>query len=221
MFNVLLNEELSPYLLYFCVKNDFLRTFFHENLSNGSETRQVSTNLTITTHIPKVRMILSLRLEATLLRYSRFLSEKDGGARSLRISDRNDILSITDGSIYDGNGYSVIFPEYYTTYGDPYTQRNYYEDLTWAKENDTALYNDLSRLAVASTSFDYYYNKDYITPYFSMNFSITKEIGDHVSMSFFANNFTNSRKYVVSKATGISAIFTPAFYYGLTCKLKF
>ena len=207
--------EYLQYIGYYVGGND---------LSNGSETRQVSTNLTITTHIPKVRMILSLRLEATLLRYSRFLSEKDGGARSLRISDRNDILSITDGSIYDGNGYSVIFPEYYTTYGDPYTQRNYYEDLTWAKENDTALYNDLSRLAVASTSFDYYYNKDYITPYFSMNFSITKEIGDLASISFYANNFFNNFGQLRSTRDGnyVSASgYIPDFYYGLTLRFKF
>ena len=55
----------------------------------------------------------------------------------------------------------------------------------------------------------------------SANLSITKEIGDHVSLSFFSNNFTNSRRFVKSHATGVSVIFTPAFYYGLTCRLKF
>ena len=194
------------------------------SLSNGRETRQVSTNLTITTHIPKVRMILSLRLEATLLQYSRFLSEKDNGARSRRISDRNDILSIVDGSIYDGNGYSVIFPEYYTTYGDPYTQRNYYEDLIWAKENNDGLYNDLSRLAVASTTYDYYYNKDYLTPYFSMNFSVTKEIGDIASISFYANNFFNNFGQLRSTRDDgyvSTSGYVPNFYYGLTLRFKF
>ena len=194
------------------------------SLSNGRETRQVSTNLTITTHIPKVRMILSLRLEATLLQYSRFLSEKDNGARSRRISDRTDILSIVDGSIYDGNGYSVIFPEYYTTYGDPYTQRNYYEDLIWAKENNDGLYNDLSRLAVASTTYDYYYNKDYLTPYFSMNFSVTKEIGDIASISFYANNFFNNFGQLRSTRDDgyvSTSGYVPNFYYGLTLRFKF
>ena len=55
----------------------------------------------------------------------------------------------------------------------------------------------------------------------SANLSITKEIGDHVSLSFFANNFTNSRPYVVSMATGVGTILTPDFYYGLTCRFKF
>jgi len=53
------------------------------------------------------------------------------------------------------------------------------------------------------------------------NLSVTKEIGDHVSLSFFANNFTNARPVVTSRATGVSAIFTPNFYYGLRCRLKF
>ena len=44
--------------------------------------------------------------------------------------------------------------------------------------------------------------------------------GDHVSLSFNAINFTNSRAYVKSYATGTSAIFTPNFYYGLTCRIK-
>ena len=48
-----------------------------------------------------------------------------------------------------------------------------------------------------------------------------KEIGDHVSISFYANNFTNSRPFVASYATGVKAVFTPDFYYGLTVRLKF
>ena len=66
----------------------------------------------------------------------------------------------------------------------------------------------------------YTFAADGYDPYFSANISITKEIGDHVSLSFNAINFTNSRAYVKSYATGTSAIFTPNFYYGLTCRIK-
>ena len=68
---------------------------------------------------------------------------------------------------------------------------------------------------------DYVFAPDGYAPYLSANLSITKEIGKHVSLSFFANNFTNSRPTVYSMATGVGAIFTPAFYYGLTCRVKF
>ena len=67
----------------------------------------------------------------------------------------------------------------------------------------------------------YTFAQDGYGPYMSANLSVTKEIGEQVSLSFFANNFTNSRPYVKSFATGVGAIFTPVFYYGLTCRLKF
>ena len=190
---------------------------------NGRVSSQVNTNLTVTTHIPKVRMIVSLRVEATLHRYSRYLSEKDGGRRSYVLSDVSDILSVTDGSIYDGNCTSVLYPDFYTTYDDPYTPRNFYEDLQWARANDQDMASDLSRLAY-STVLTYFYNKDYLTPYFSMNFSVTKEIGDIASISFYANNFFNNFGRIKSTRTGdfvTPSRYVTNFYYGLTLRLKF
>ena len=200
--------------------------FGGDNLANGRESRRLTTNLTITTHIPKVRMILSLRTEMTLLRYSRSLSENpDGSPRARILMNRDDVLSIADGSIYEGENYYVLYPAYYTTYDDPDTHRNYYEDLLWAKENDSNLYSDLQRLAV-TTNYNYFFKKDNYTPYFSMNFSITKEIGDIASISFYANNFFNNMGQIYSTRSGNwvsldSATFLPNFYYGLTLRLKF
>ena len=68
------------------------------------------------------------------------------------------------------------------------------------------------------------YNKDYITPYFSMNFSVTKEIGDLASISFYANNFFNNFSQLRSTWSGnyVSASgYIPSFYYGLTLRFKF
>ena len=55
----------------------------------------------------------------------------------------------------------------------------------------------------------YTFAADGYDPYFSANINITKEIGDYVSLSLNAINFTNSRPYVKSHATGVSALFTP------------
>ncbi len=193
--------------------------------NNGKETRTVSSNLTVTTHIPKVRMIISMRLEATLLRYSRMLSNReDGSERSKVLADKTDILSITDQSIYDGDVYTVLYPDYYTSFDDPDTKRNYLEDLKWAKENDRAMYNDLSKLAVTQLSQTYYFKKNYISPYFAMNFRITKEIRDIASISFYANNFFISNSEVYSSQTGqytSSSAYVAKFYYGLSLRLKF
>lgn len=198
---------------------------------NGTKSQTVKTNVTVTTHIPKVRMIVSLKLQATLLRYSRSLSEKaDGSDRSFVVSDRSDILSTTGQSIYDGNSFAVLYPEYYTTAADPQTKRNYLEDLKWAKENDIQMYNDLAKLA-GVTNYIWIFGKDYISPYFSANISVTKEIGDLASISFYANNFFNNLGQVRSSKTGnltslggtafSNGQYIPGFFYGLSLRLKF
>ncbi len=79
---------------------------------------------------------------------------------------------------------------------------------------------------MSRTAFTYNYQKDYITPYFSANFSVTKEIGNIASISFYANNFfrnlgqvysTKTQRYFSVTGTG----YAPNFYYGLTLRLKF
>ena len=198
---------------------------------NGTKSQTIKTNVTVTTHIPKVRMIVSLKLQATLLRYSRTLSEKaDGSARSFVVSDRSDILSTTSQSIYYGNSFTVLYPEYYTTVADPQTKRNYLEDLKWAKKNDSQMFNDLSRLAGVS-NYIWLFGEDYISPYFSANISVTKEIGDLASISFYANNFFNNLGQVRSSKTGnytslggtafSNSGYIPGFFYGLSLRMKF
>jgi hypothetical protein len=199
--------------------------------SNGTEAKALKTNVTVTTHIPRVRMIISLKLQASFLKYSRYLSEKaDGSARSHVVSDRSNILSTTGASVYDGNSFAVLYPEYYTSADDPYTRRNYLEDLMWAKENNQKMFNDLSMLA-NTTSYVYQFGKDYISPFFSANISVTKEIGDMASVSFYANNFFNNLAQVRSSKTGdytsvgggafTNGRYIPGFFYGLSLRLKF
>jgi len=80
--------------------------------------------------------------------------------------------------------------------------------------------DDRFRDLIIEPSNAYTFAQDGYGAYASANLSVTKEIGIHVSFSFFANNFTNARPYVTSKATGVGAIFTPSFYYGLSCRIK-
>lgn len=197
-----------------------------DSTTNGKESRSIRTNLTFSTNIPKARMIISLKLESSLLSYSRGLSERlDGSARSYVLAERTDILSITDESVYanEEGCYTVFFPDTFCSYDDP-TPRPYLETLRKAKESDPALYADLTKLAVMGTTYSYTFLKDYISPYFSANFSVTKEIGDLASISFYANNFFNNSGQVYSTKTGnwssVSS-YIPRFHYGLTVRLKF
>ena len=190
--------------------------------NNGSESSSVRNNLSIITHIPKVGMVITLKLEASLHSYSRTLSERaDGSARSYVISDKTDPLSIVeDASIYDGECYTVFFPEYYTTLDDP-TPVPYLEKLRWAKENDPILYADLSMLKITNTDNNYTYLKDYRTPSYSAHFSMTKEIGKMASVSLYVNNFINKPIRIYTTKTDSWVTSYPSTYYGLTLRLKF
>ena len=191
--------------------------------SNGRESRAVNNNITLITRIPKVRMIVSVKLESSLLNYSRSLSYRPDGKRSYVLEDRADYLGYKEAaSIYDGESYAVLFPDYYVSWDDP-TPHPFLEKLKWAKANDPDLYTDLSRLVVTS-NYLYIFSKDYISPYFSANFSVTKEIGDLASVSFYANNFFNNMGLVWStKTKTYSSLsrYIPSFYYGLTVRFKF
>ena len=193
------------------------------NTSNGSESRSVKANLTFTTNIPKVGMVLSLKLEGNLFTYSRTLSERaDGSARSYVLADKTDPLSFIEGkSIYDEEGYTVFFPEAYSSFEEPDEQIPYLQALRDAKENDPELYSDLAQLLITNTTDNYTYMKDYLSPSFNAHFSVTKEIGKVASISFYANNFINMQNRVYSTRTKSWLTMNPSVYYGLTLRLFF
>ncbi len=174
---------------------------------NGRKSHTLDMNLTTTTHIPSIRMIITLRLEASLVKQTQNLSSYDGREYAFNVDEAGNP---TGGSIYDGGSYTAICPLWYmTTDGliHPFTDK---------EASDPAFSNLILRSGTA-----YQYDTDGYDPYFSANLSITKEIGDIASISFYANNFTNSRRYVTSYASGMRVIRTPGFYYGLTLRLKF
>ena len=168
-------------------------------------------------------MIVALRIETSLYGYSRQLSEYENGTRGIVLNSNNDFF----GEPYDGNSenqYIAVYPEYYTTWDKPTEFIPFAEKFAWAKDNDRTLYNDLSKLVLRS-NYPYTMNANRISSYYSANLSITKEIGDHVSVSFYANNFFNNMKTVHSSQTDLetslfSSGYIPSYYYGLSLKLK-
>jgi len=164
---------------------------------NGTVTKKLNLNTTITTHIPKIRLIVALRLETTLYDYRRPVSERQ---------------------------YDDVYPEYYTTWGQPDVMIPFAERFLWAKDNDPVLYNDLYNLVVKSNT-PYVLNTTNLSTYYSANLSVTKEIGDHVSVSFYANNFFNNMRQVHSSQTDLGtslfgSSYIPSYYYGLSLRLK-
>ena len=170
---------------------------------NGRITDNVDANLTTITHIPRARLVITCRVEAALLRNSQYTS-----SRAFTVDASSN--TPTGGDIYDGQSYTAVYPVSYIDL----------DGMVHPWTDASASDPELARLILRSGNI-YTFAADGYDPYVSANISVTKEIGDHVSFSFFANNFTNSRRFVKSHATGVSAIFTPNFYYGLTCRLKF
>jgi len=193
--------------------------------ANGVKTQRLTSNATLITHIPKLRLVFTLRLEGTFINSKQSLSEMPGGERSFTI-DRvgQTIPSSTNGDIYSG-GYTATYPLYYTSFDDMETQIPFREKYLWAHENDQTLYNDLSKMVI-NTNRDYTFKKQSYTPYFSANINVSKEIGKLFKMTFYANNFLNSMAKVKQKQDDTEksllnggGLITP-FYYGISLKIK-
>ena len=188
-------------------------------VSNGTHSKQLELNLTAATHIPQIGMVFSVRLESTLMTYSQNRSSE---AFTVEGTGRYEN---TGGNIYDHNSYTAAYPRYYSTWDDPNTLIPFKEKYLWAKENDKVLYNDLSRLVETSNT-DYAFLPLTVTPYYSINVSVTKELGQWGSLSFYATNFLNNTSNVTSSwgfgtGTLYGSAYIPTFYYGMTLRLKF
>ena len=201
------------------------------SVSNGSLSKQLNLNATITTHIPRIRLIMALRIESTLYSYRRSLSQQaDGSPRGFMLDDATGTDPTPDlytGDPYDGtteNKFVVVYPEYYSTWESPSELIPFAEAFLAAKDNDQKLYSDLTQLIVRS-NYAYTMNPNRLSAYYSANFSVTKEIGDHISISFYANNFFNNMRQVHSSQTDLhtslfASQYIPSYYYGLSLRLK-
>lgn len=192
-------------------------------VSNGNLSRQVNANLTVTTHIPKIRLILSMKLESSLYNYDKKLSEYSHGNRAFALENAGDFFG-QDYDIYDRDKYVASYPLYYSTWEEPNVKIPFAEKFAWAKENDTALYTELTKLVVKSNT-AYYFNANRISSYFSASLNVTKEIGDIASISFYATNFFNNMGMVKASQTGLesslyNSSYIAKFYYGLSLRLK-
>ncbi|MBQ9357523.1 MAG: TonB-dependent receptor [Prevotella sp.] len=223
--NIMSNGQPYPYVGYYrgCSVTT-AGSSANASVSNGALSTQLSVNATITTHIPRIRLIAALRIESTLYSYRHALSEHaDGSPRGYMLSEAGEYF----GEPYDSNSrdkFVIVYPEYYTTWDNPTELLPFAERFLWARDNDQALYNDLSQLVVRS-NYAYTMNPNRLSAYYSANLSVTKEIGDHLSVSFYANNFLNNMKRVHSSQTDLDTSlfesgYIPSYYYGLSVRLK-
>ena len=214
------NADVQPLIGYYAGSSiTSASTACTPSVSNGVLSKGCSLNTTLTARIPKLRLIMTLRLEATLLSYKRNLSE---GRSAILLAAAGQNF----GTPYNGeeNGYVALYPEYYSTWDNPSERIPFAEALQDASQNNPELYRQLCNLIVRSNT-SYYFNPQSLSAYYSMNFSVTKEIGKWLSVSFYANNFLNNMGTVTNSQTGLeSSLFAsgyiPKFYYGASVRLK-
>lgn len=187
---------------------------------NGLLSRQFNTNVTVSTHIPAVRLILSVRLEGTFINSSQRLQ-----THAIVLDDSQAGGFIGQHSSELSGHYVAVYPRYYSTWQEPDKLIPFEEAFLKAQTDDPELFHNLSSL-VARTNTNYFFNGNRISPYFCGNLNITKEIGDHVTLSFQATNFWNHTGTVHSSQTKrrntlYGSGYIPSFYYGMNIKFKY
>ena len=185
----------------------FPNTYSSSSTYNGQWSDEWRANLTFTTHIPSARIIVSLRIEGMLYSRSQNLSEVNGKTLAYAIDENG---KPTGADIYAGNSTTALRPYYYMD-----ARGNIYQFT-----DESAANPELSRL-IRTTNTEFSYNQGGYNSYFLGNLSITKEIGNIASISFYANNFTNMRKTVADRATKVNEIRGGRLYYGLSLRLTF
>lgn len=214
------SSDVQPLIGYYVGSNvTSASTASTPTVSNGMLDKGCSLNTTLTARIPRLRLIMTMRLETTLLNYRRNLSDN---RTTITLNEAGDVT----GTKYTGqtDHYVAVYPEYYSTWDNPSERIPFTEALLAAKDNNPTLYRQLSNLIVRSNT-AYYFNPQDVSAYCSANFSVTKEIGRWVSLSFYANNFFNNLASVRNAQTGLKTSlfdsgYVPKFYYGASVRVK-
>ena len=181
------------------------------NSSNGSIDERLNTNLSFITHIPKIRMAITLGVQMVFIDRSRNISEYDG-----------EILTY----FIDENGIKHSGKEAYTNTQYPkkvdplYVMDKKGVILPYAEAR--ALYPnfDFSPLPYPAPILTSYLRQGY--PFYGMlNLRVTKEIGNLATVSFYANNFMNILGRVKNDVTGYPQDKNTSLYFGAEVKLTF
>lgn len=175
-----------------------------------SETRQrLNTNIRFITHIPEVKMVISVTCQVIWMEKMRRTYEDNNGDVVPYIINRLG-KRITDNSIYTNTNYGKrINPiAYIDKSGNTYT-------FTDENENE-----DIFNALILNKQEKFYIEESYPTT-FQLNIRLSKEINDTMSFSFFANNVLNYRPLERYDRSDSYFRRNSPFYFGAEFKLSF
>ena len=161
---------------------------------SGTVSERINTNFRFVTHIPRLRMIFSTTLQAVWTNRTWDIYEDNDGNDLLREAENGKLYTNPVGFLDKEGNFNAWKPEY----------------------NSLAPYSSMVNYMGENYRAQEAYPVDII-----LNFRLTKEFGDHMSLSFIANNFLNMKKYYkMAKAAGYVNITLP-IYYGAELTIKF
>ena len=202
-------DPINPQEVY-----PYLGVFEKSASSNiGRSARRFNTNINLVTNIPAIRMIVSLTTQFVWQKQTQFtfdpvnsyIEDSNGKPVYDDFTNQNVLQDIYRDPLYyiDFDGVKHPFSDFHTT-------------------TDPVLRTRLNLLReVTNTS--YYYMSSGYRPYMMANIRLTKEIGDNVSLSFYANNFTNYTPIMkdIARPNAIGSRLNTEIYFGAEVKFKF
>ena len=174
--------------------------------SNGTKSQRLNTNVRLVTHLPKLRLIFTLTGQCVWIDKTQRLAEYQG--KSL-LYYRDQDKNMVDGSNPDAIAAICVNPIAYMDLEGrihPFTEAE-------------RLSPDFDRYI--RTSRPEYFTTDSQDPYFMLNIRLTKEIGRIASLSFYANNFTNSRPRRFFRSGAYYQRLNTEMSFGAELQLKF
>lgn len=177
-----------------------------KSLQGAAVRKRLNSNFSFITHIPKLRLITSLTVQCVWLDRTRKLKNGDVYYEDAEGNKIYDFEGLAGGTLYKD-------PDWYMdTAGNllPFDPSLYNGDLR----------NAFMAYRTTSTNSSMFVQNSF-KPYFMANIRITKEIGNVAQISFYANNFTNSRPKMKSQSTGTYTTVNTDIYFGAELKLKF
>ena len=182
-------------------------------VSVGNAMDRLSTNINFVTNIPSIRMVVTLTTQCIWMQ------------RSWNLYDEGKIYKLdSNGQPIYGNYNNVSNTS--TLYRDPVAYMDLEGNVRPFSDYWTTTDSDLRRrlnMLRTSTDFSYYFLKTSYNPFFMANIRVTKELGKLASLSFYANNFTNSTPIIKNNARPDAPgtrVNTP-IYFGAELKLTF
>ncbi len=181
---------------------------FQNRLGYGVIKERMNTNLSVITHIPEIKMLITLTTQAVWF-------EKD----SRKIYDEYKLYGLTELRDY------LNQPELFKN--EKEEDFYYYLPVSYKEydnvEHQYEIQDFESPLAQQSIKKDqrYRYAERVLPPLFLCNIKISKDISQRFKLSFYANNFLNIQPWHIDKRSGRYIRRNQQPYFGADIKMQF